>query len=78
MSSNSMQDSISLAREMVALYTQAERAVLLNQSYTIAGQSLTRADLDKIRAGRKEWENKLISYCGGGERIIRTVMPMDY
>ncbi|MCD8139313.1 MAG: hypothetical protein LUE17_05975 [Planctomycetaceae bacterium] len=63
---------------MVGLYTKAEKAVLLNQSYTIAGQSLTRADLDKIRLGRREWETRLNTYIGQGEMVIRRVLPMDY
>lgn len=50
---------MSNATEMVALYTAAERAVLKGQSYTINGRSLTRVDLSEIRAGRKEWEQRL-------------------
>jgi hypothetical protein len=75
---NRRQELIDEAQEMVALYTRAEKAVLLNQSYTIAGQSLTRADLDKIRSGRREWENRLNDYRGQGEMIIRNVLPMDW
>lgn len=48
------------ARRMIKAYEEAEIAVLVgNQSYNIGGQSLTRADLDKIRRGRQEWESKL-------------------
>lgn len=75
---NRRQELIDEAREMVAFYTKAEKAVLLNQSYTIAGQSLTRADLDKIRTGRKEWEDRLNAYLGQGEMLIRNILPMDY
>ncbi len=65
------------AREMVALYTKAEKAVLLGQAYTVAGQSVTRADLDKLRAGRKEWEERLAQYLGRQPRVVWRVMPMD-
>ncbi len=65
------------AREMVALYTKAEKAVLLGQAYTVAGQSVTRADLDKLRAGRKEWEEKLAQYLGRQPRVVRRIMPLD-
>ncbi len=52
---------MSTATDMVALYIAAEKAVLNGQSYTIAGRSLTRANLPEIRAGRKEWELKVQS-----------------
>lgn len=65
------------AREMVDLYTSAEIAVLKGQSYSIGGQSLTRADLDKIRAGRKEWEQKLSACQGMPLRVIRRVIAWD-
>lgn len=62
------------AREMRDLYVAAERAVLLGQSYTIGGQSLTRANLAEIRKGRAEWEAIL---SGSGQRRIRQVLPVD-
>ena len=52
---------MSTASDMVAAYTAAELAVLKGQSYTIAGRSLTRANLPEIRAGRREWEAKQAS-----------------
>jgi len=69
--------TIASAKEMVALYLNAERAVLLGQSYQIAGQSLTRADLDKIRKGRQEWQEILNSLSGGTRRVFRQVTPVD-
>lgn len=45
--------------EMIAAYNAAEVAVLKKQSYTINGRSMSHADLEKIRAGRREWETKL-------------------
>lgn len=50
---------MSTATDMLDLYVAAEKAVLRNQSYTINGRSLTRADLPEIRAGRQEWERKV-------------------
>ena len=44
---------------MVELYVAAEKAVLRNQSYSLNGRSLTRADLSDIRAGREQWEAKV-------------------
>lgn len=39
-----------IQNERLRLYFEAEKAVLINQSYTIAGQTYTRADLSVIRA----------------------------
>ena len=50
---------MSIANDMVDLYVAAEKAVLKGQSYTINNRSLDRADLEEIRKGRKEWEQKL-------------------
>ena len=50
---------MSTATEMRDLYIAAEKAVLRNQSYSLNGRSLTRANLPDIVAGRKEWEEKV-------------------
>ncbi|MDY6797670.1 MAG: hypothetical protein SVX28_02805 [Pseudomonadota bacterium] len=47
------------ASEMLAKYLAAEAAVLQGQSIQFEGRQVTRADLDNIREGRKEWEAKL-------------------
>lgn len=55
--------------EMVNAYTEAEKAVLTGQSYTIKNRSLTRANLNDIRDARQEWEQRLINFdisAGGG------------
>lgn len=52
-------DRLALAKEMIALYIAAEKAVLTGRTYTIDGQSLGREDLDKIRKGREYWEEEL-------------------
>jgi hypothetical protein len=70
--------NVASAREMVSLYLNAERAVLQGQAYQIAGQSLTRADLDKIRKGRQEWQEILNSLSGGTRRVFRQITPVDF
>jgi predicted secreted Zn-dependent protease len=65
------------AREMITLYMNAECAVLQGQAYQIAGQSLTRADLDKIRKGRQEWQNILNGILGKNKRRFRQITPVD-
>ncbi|MBC2855372.1 hypothetical protein H3N56_02545 [Cetobacterium sp. 2A] len=53
-------------------YLAAEESVLLGQEYELStGEKLTRADLNKIRAGLKYWEEKCIELsdkelCGIG------------
>jgi hypothetical protein len=47
---------MSTATTMRDLYIAAETAVLLGQSFELAGRKLTRADLAEIRKGRLEWE----------------------
>ena len=70
-------ERINEAREMRTMYIEAEKAILRGaQSYNIAGQSLTRADLEKIIRARKGWEEELNGLLGGG-RTIRRVIPVD-
>lgn len=72
------EEEVKRARSMVKAYAEAEMAVLVgNQSYTIGGQSLTRADLDKIRKGRQEWEQKLKALVNGGPRQVYNITLMD-
>ncbi|KAF1697981.1 primosomal replication protein PriB/PriC domain protein [Pseudoxanthomonas jiangsuensis] len=47
------------AQEMLDLYTQAEAAVLAGQSVRMGDRQLTRADLEQIRAGRREWQARV-------------------
>lgn len=48
------------AQAMVDLYVQAEKDVLEGKSTTINGRQMTMEDLDAIRAGRKEWEQRVL------------------
>jgi hypothetical protein len=54
--------------EMLALYLQAEADLLqYGQSSAFDGRMLTMADLDAIRKGRREWEQKVASEEGAPE-----------
>jgi len=46
------------ATDMLALYIDAEKAVLSGKEFMMDGQRLVREDLAMIRAGRQEWERK--------------------
>ncbi len=50
---------MSTATEMRDMYVAAEAAVLKGQSYRFGERMLTLADLEQIRAGRREWEGRV-------------------
>lgn len=50
---------MSAASDMRDLYIAAEAAVLKGQSYRLGERMLTLADLEQIRAGRREWEGRV-------------------
>lgn len=54
------------AKEILAAYKAAERAVLLGKEYTIGGRTVRRSDLAEIRAGRREWQTTVDGLSGGG------------
>jgi hypothetical protein len=65
------------ARNMIKLYTEAEKAVLNNQRYEIGNRKLVRANLREIVASRKEWQSILDSLENGGAMRVRRVIPRD-
>lgn len=50
----------SLIQQMIDAYMQAELDVLAGKSVVLNGKTLTTEDLAEIRAGRQEWERRLI------------------
>lgn len=64
-----------VARQMLYLWLDAERAVTTGQSYSIAGRSLTRVNLAEIRDSIKYWEARLAKLESGrkGMRVVRAV-----
>lgn len=52
---------MSTATDMVDLYIQAEKDVLEGKTVQMDGRTMTMEDLDKIRTGRKEWEQRVNS-----------------
>lgn len=61
------------AQSMLALYEQAEMAVLKGQAHSFNGRSVTMANLSEIRQGRKEWE-KRVRVLSGYSRVRTAVM----
>lgn len=71
---------ITLAQAQAKLdaYLAAEEKILLGQSVAIDGQSLTRADLDKVQRGVSLWDQrvKTLSAKASGRSRMRTVSPL--
>lgn len=51
--------TLETAQAQLAAYLAAEEKVLLGQSGTVDGRSLTLADLDSIQRGIKLWEQRV-------------------
>jgi hypothetical protein len=68
--------TLSQAESRLALYLEAEAAVLSAQSYEINGRRLTRADVAEIRAGIVFWENRVntLTASVAGRTRARTVV----
>lgn len=65
--------TLAVAEAKLAEYLAAETAVLLGQSYSIAGRQLTRADLKAIQEGITLWDQRVSEkavLAGGGTRAI--------
>jgi len=63
--------TLAQAQATLAEYLAAESAVLRRKRYSIGGREMTFEDLDKIRAGRKEWEAKVNALENGGTGGMR-------
>lgn len=73
--------SLETARKHLDMWLEAESYVAVNQAYTIAGKSFTRANLGEIRKQIEYWENKVqelqnIAKRKGRNRIYR-IVPRD-
>jgi len=66
--------TIEQAQAKLDEYLAAETAVLTNQAYTIAGRSVTRADLDSIQKGIELWNNRVIEITAKNSNTKRTVV----
>ncbi|WP_312117933.1 DUF6148 family protein [Brevibacillus reuszeri] len=66
------------AKAMYKLWSDAERALASAQSYTIAGRSLTRADMGTVLE-RKKYYGRIIDELETGRRRskVRSITPFD-
>lgn len=69
--------TIEMCQAKLKMYLDAEEKVLLGQSYNIDGKEVTRADLGKIQAGIKLWEERCREYGNpvSTGMIIENVIP---
>ncbi|MEY2873738.1 MAG: hypothetical protein RLZZ373_1109 [Pseudomonadota bacterium] len=69
--------TLAQAEAQLAAYLAAETKVLSGQRVEIDGQSLSRADLEKIQAGIDAWDKrvKTLSAAGSGRGRSVTVAP---
>lgn len=70
---------LQIARERLQLYRDAETKVLQAQAYSIAGRSLTRANLSEIRGmiSQLEAEIRSLETRGTTRRPVYRVCPLD-
>lgn len=51
--------NITVAKEHLDVWLEAEKTVAMGQSYTIGSRSLTRANLSEIRSSIEYWNKKV-------------------
>lgn len=67
-----------IAAARLTEYLAAESAALGNQSYTINGRSLTRANLKEIREGIQFWQAQVDRLAAGGGGVgLQLGVPTD-
>ncbi len=70
---------LEITKERLSLYYNAEKAILSSQSYSVGGQTLTRADLGEVRKTIRELEQEVCSLeSGQSRRRVRRIVPIDW
>lgn len=68
--------TLAQAQQRLEQYMAAEAAVLLNQSYEIAGRRLTRANLADIQQGINLWNQRVQTLTRSGAGRSRAITPI--
>lgn len=71
-----MDTLLEMKKKRLEMYYEAEQAILLNQSYTVDGMTLNRANLSHVQKQIKQLENEIRRADGKGRRV-RRVIPLD-
>jgi hypothetical protein len=61
--------TLATAQARLDAWLAADEAVARNQSYSVAGRSLTRANASEIRENISYWEQKVAALSRGGIRV---------
>ncbi|MBQ7516010.1 MAG: hypothetical protein IJS96_06975 [Schwartzia sp.] len=69
--------ALETAQERLNLYYEAERRVLMGQSYTIGDRQLTRANLAEIRRAIDALKDEIEQLLGHSRGFSRRVVFMD-
>ncbi len=70
---------LEIARERLLMYYNAEKAILSSQSYSVGGQTLTRANLKEVQATIKELEQEVRCLeSNNSKRTMKRFIPMDW
>lgn len=74
-----MSTALDEAKDMLARWIAAEKAVATGQSYRIGSRSLERANLSEIRKQQNYWRNEVDRLTSGRRRgpSVRRVIPRD-
>jgi len=68
--------TLAQAEAQLALYLDAEAAVLAKQSYTIGGRSMSLANLEEIQNGIAIWNARVQALAASaGRGRARTIVP---
>jgi hypothetical protein len=69
--------TLAQAEAQLALYLEAEAAVLAKQSYSIGGRTLTKANLAEIQEGIRIWNDRAttLGAAAQGRSRARSVVP---
>jgi hypothetical protein len=74
-------EELTRARARLALYYEAEAAILASQEYKIGTRSLKRADLVEVRAAIKDLKAEVAELAakeaGRGKRWAGRIIPRD-
>ena len=65
-------------QEMIDFYLAGEIALTKNSSYSINGRSYSRSDLQAMREGRQEWEQKKADYLARQEGTNSNYSVADF
>ena len=71
-----MDDLLEMKKKRLAMYYEEEQDILLNQSYTVDGMTLNRANLSHVQKQINQLENEIRRADGKGRRV-RRVIPLD-